>query len=224
MTDPLWTQVDQYLAERLVGRDEALEAALRDSLAAGLPSIQVTPLQGKFLFLLARAVRAQRVLEVGTLGGYSAIWLGRAIAPSGRLTTLELDPRHVAVARANLMRAGLASIVEVVEGPALESLARLSASGQGPFDLIFIDADKQTTLEYVQRAEALSRPGTVIVVDNVVREGGILDTSSLDPKVQGIQRFLTALSTDPRVSATVLQTVSEKKHDGFALLVVDRPR
>ena len=224
MTDPLWTQVDQYLAERLVGRDEALEAALRDSLAAGLPSIQVTPLQGKFLFLLARAVRAQRVLEVGTLGGYSAIWLGRAIAPSGRLTTLELDPQHVAVARANLMRAGLASIVEVVEGPALESLARLSASGQGPFDLIFIDADKQTTLEYVQRAEALSRPGTVIVVDNVVREGGILDTSSLDPKVQGIQRFLTALSTDPRVSATVLQTVSEKKHDGFALLVVDRPR
>jgi predicted O-methyltransferase YrrM len=223
MTQELWTQVDEYLSSLVIGPDEALEATVRSSTAAGLPSIQVTPLQGKFLHLLARAVKAQRVLEIGTLGGYSSIWLARAIAPGGRLTTLELNPRHVEVARANIARAGLSSVIEVVPGPALETLARMVSSHAAPFDLVFIDADKPSTAEYLRWAEKLSRIGTVIVVDNVVREGAIVDPSSPDPSVVGIRRFLGELATDTSVSGTVIQTVSEKKHDGFALIVVDRP-
>lgn len=222
MSKELWTQVDAYLEAMVVGHDEVLEAALRSSEAAGLPPIQVTPLQGKFLHLLARAVHAQRVLEIGTLGGYSSIWLGRAVAPNGRVTSLELNPRHVEVAQANLARAGLSSVVEVVPGRALDSLARLAESHAGPFDLVFIDADKGAIAEYVDWAEKLARPGTVIVVDNVVREGGILDASSGDPNVLGVRRFLAKVGNDPRVSTTVVQTVSEKKHDGFALLLVER--
>lgn len=222
MTERLWTQVDSYLEEHLAQPDAALDAALRASEEAQLPSIQVTPLQGKFLHLLARAVRAKNVLEIGTLGGYSSIWLGRAVAPKGHVTTLELDPRHIEVARKNLSRAGLDSVVEVVPGPALESLARLSAEQAGPFDLVFIDADKPPTADYLRWAKKLSHPGTVIVVDNVVREGAVADPKDPDPRVQGIRRFVKELSEDTDLSATVLQTVSEKKHDGFALIVVDR--
>lgn len=222
MTERLWTQVDSYLEQHLAQPDAALDAALRASEEAQLPSIQVTPLQGKFLHLLARAVRAKNVLEIGTLGGYSSIWLGRAVAPEGHVTTLELDPRHIEVARKNLSRAGLDSVVEVVPGPALESLARLSAEHAGPFDLVFIDADKPPTADYLRWAKKLSHPGTVIVVDNVVREGAVADPKDPDPRVQGIRRFVKELSEDTDLSATVLQTVSEKKHDGFALIVVDR--
>lgn len=222
MTERLWTQVDSYLEEHLAQPDAALDAALRASEEAQLPSIQVTPLQGKFLHLLARAIRAKNVLEIGTLGGYSSIWLGRAVAPKGHVTTLELDPRHIEVARKNLSRAGLDSVVEVVPGPALESLARLSAEQAGPFDLVFIDADKPPTADYLRWAKKLSHPGTVIVVDNVVREGAVADPKDPDPRVQGIRRFVKELSEDTDLSATVLQTVSEKKHDGFALIVVDR--
>ncbi len=223
MSQELWTRVDEYLSSLVIEHDDVLEAALRSSADAGLPQIQVTPLQGKFLHLLARALKAQRVLEIGTLGGYSSIWLARAIAPGGHLTTLELNPRHVEVARANIARAGLTSIVDVVPGPALETLARLAASHAGPFDLIFIDADKPSIAEYLDGAEKLSRVGTVIIVDNVVREGAVVDPANPDPAVLGVRRFLAQLAADPKVSGTVIQTVGEKKHDGFALIVVNRP-
>lgn len=224
MTQQLWADVDHYVESLLVPSDATLEETLRSSHAAGLPSIQVTPPQGKFLHLLARAIGAQRVLEIGTLGGYSTIWLARALPPEGRLVTLELSPRHAEVARANIERAGLSSVVTIMVGPAMESLDRLARSGDRPFDLIFVDADKPNITEYVHGAERLSRPGSVIVVDNVVREGGLLDATSPDPAVQGVRRFVVDLARDPFATGTVLQTVSEKKHDGFALLVVDRPR
>lgn len=223
MTKELWSEVDAYLSKHLVGDDAALEEAVRDSQRAGLPAIQVTPLQGKFLYLLARALRAERILEIGTLGGYSSIWMGRAIAPNGRLTTLELNPRHAEVARANIARAGLTSVIEVIEGPALESLEKLARARAGPFDLVFIDADKARVPEYVAWGERLARPGTVLVVDNVVREGAVIDPSSPDPNVQGIRRFVADLGRDAHASGTVLQTVGEKHHDGFAFIVVERP-
>lgn len=224
MTKEVWAQVDAMISELVVPSDPILDAALAASRVGDLPSIQVTSAQGKFLHLLARAVGAKRVLEVGTLGGYSSIWLGRAVAPDGRVTTLELNPHHAEVARANLARAELSSVVEVVLGPALESLRRFIQERRPPFDLVFIDADKPLITEYLEASERLSHPGTVIVVDNVVREGEVLDATSPDPRVQGVRRFLEHLSGDRHVSGTVIQTVSEKKYDGFALLVVDRPR
>ncbi|HEY3988358.1 MAG TPA: O-methyltransferase [Acidobacteriaceae bacterium] len=222
--EALWTAVDAYLAEHLIARDEVLEAALKDSEAAGLPAIQVTALGGKMLQIFARMVGARRILEVGTLGGYSTIWLGRALPEDGRLITLEASAKHAAVARKNLERAGLMGSddakVELREGPALETLPQLAAEGAGPFDLIFLDADKEHNAEYFEWALRLSRAATVIVTDNVVREGAIIDPKSKDPMVRGTRRFFEAVSAEPRVTATAIQTVSGKKHDGFALLMV----
>lgn len=220
MHDDLWTAVDQFAAGLLHGRDEALDAALRASDEAGLPAIHVSPCHGKMLHLLARVVQARRILEIGTLGGYSAIWLGRALPPDGRLITLEADPRHAKVARANLARAGLDRLVEVRLGRALETLPLLAAEGAGPIDLTFIDADKEHIADYFEWAVRLSRPGSPILVDNVVREGAVLDGESADSAVQGVRRFLEQASRDRRISATVIQTVGVKKYDGFALAVV----
>jgi predicted O-methyltransferase YrrM len=217
----LWTAVDAYLADHLIAKDEVLEAALKDSEAAELPPIQVTALQGKMLQMFARMVGARRILEVGTLGGYSTIWLARALPENGRLVTLEAAAKHAAVARKNLERAGLMGKVELREGPALDTLPRLVAEGMGPFDLIFLDADKEHNAEYLQWAIRLARVGTVIVTDNVVREGAILDAASTDPMIGGPRRFFEAVAAEPHVTATAIQTVSGKKYDGFALLMVD---
>ncbi|HEX5760564.1 MAG TPA: O-methyltransferase [Thermoanaerobaculia bacterium] len=216
----LWTDVDRYITDLLIPSDPVPEAALSASEAAGLPAIQVTPAQGKLLHLLARAVGARAILEVGTLGGYSAIWLARALPAGGRLITLEAEPRHAEVARANLARAGLAGVAEVRLGPALETLPRLAAEGAGPFDLVFLDADKPNTPEYFRWALELSRPGTLIVADNVVRKGALADAASGDPNVQGMRRFMERLAAEPRVSATAIQTVGGKGYDGFALALV----
>jgi len=215
-----WTAVDRYYEALLEPPDPVLEAALRASAAAGLPDIQVSPLQGKLLQLLAKAVRARRILEIGTLGGYSAIWLGRALDPGGRLVTLELEPAHAAVARANLLRAGLSDRVEVRVGPAQETLPALAKEKGAPFDLVFIDADKPAYPEYLEWAVRLSHEGTVIVADNVVRRGDVVDAHSRDPNVQGVRRMHERLHGDPRLSATVLQTVGVKGYDGFTLAVV----
>ncbi len=220
MAQDQWTAVDRYLAGLLVPADPALDAALADSAAHGLPAINVSPPQGKLLHLLARIHGARTILEVGTLGGYSAIWLARALPPGGRMITLEFDPKHAAVARANLDRAGLTGVVEIRLGPALETLPKLAAEGRGPFDLVFIDADKPSTAEYFAWALKLSRPGTVIVVDNVVRSGGVADPANTDANVLGIRRFLEALAAEPRVTATAIQTVGGKGYDGFAIAVV----
>jgi len=212
----LWTAVDDYVEGLFEPRDEVLEAALRASAAAGLPDIQITANQGKFLQMLARLTGARRILEIGTLGGYSTIWLARALAPGGRLITLEYEPKHAEVARANLARAGLAGAAEVRVGAALDTLPRL----EGPFDLTFIDADKVNTPEYFAWAVRLSRPGSVIVVDNVVRDGALADASSNDVAVQAMRRFLEAAAQEPRVSMTVMQTVGGKGYDGFAIALV----
>jgi predicted O-methyltransferase YrrM len=220
--EAMWTAVDAYLAVHLIAKDEVLEAALRDSEAAELPPIQVTALQGKMLQMFARMVGARRILEVGTLGGYSTIWLARALPEGGRLVTLEAAAKHAAVARKNLERAGLlGKKVELREGPALETLPKLASEGVGPFDLIFLDADKEHNAEYLQWAIRLARAGTVIVTDNVVREGAVIDAASKDPMVQGTRRFFAAVAAEPRVTATAIQTVSGKKYDGFALLMVE---
>jgi len=215
-----WTAVDQYLNAMLVPQDAALEAALQASAAAGLPPINVAPNQGKLLHLLARLQGARAILEIGTLGGYSTIWLARALPAGGRLVTLEADARHAEVARANLARAGLNDVVDLCLGPALETLPRLALEGAGPFDLIFIDADKPSYPEYFAWALRLSRRGTLIVADNVVRNGAVLDPNSDDLSVQGARRFLELLGAEPRVSATAIQTVGSKGYDGFALAFV----
>ena len=221
--DPLWTETDDFL-ERLVGDgDEALSSAIRASQAAGLPDIQVSPLQGRMLQLLARAVRARRILEIGALGGYSGIWLARAIPPDGRFLSLELEPRHAEVARASLERAGLADRAEVRVGPALDSLAALERENLPPFDLVFIDADKENAAAYFDASVLLGHPGTVVIVDNVVRAGQIRDARTTDSKVQGTQRLLERMSVDPRVDWTVLQTVGRKGHDGWAVAWVRAP-
>lgn len=212
-----WSAVDRWFEERLVADDPGLAAALDASAAAGLPAIQVAPNQGKLLALFAQAVNARRVLEVGTLGGYSTIWLARALPPDGRVLTLEIDPKHAEVARGNLARAGVGDRVDVAVGPALETLDRLIADRAAPFDFVFIDADKESTLEYFERAVALVRPGALVVVDNVVREGAIADPARSDPPVEGIRRFLEHAARDPRVSVTAIQTVGAKGWDGFAL-------
>jgi predicted O-methyltransferase YrrM len=215
-----WTAVDAYLADLLGAEDPVLLEAIARSEDEGLPAIQVSALQGKLLSLLARMVGARRILEVGTLGGYSTIWLARALRDDGRLISLEIDPHHAAVARANLDRAGVAERVEVRVGRAAESLRLLVAENAGPFDLIFLDADKPSNAEYLELALRLSRTGTVIIGDNVVRNGGILDPYSSDPSIQGTRRFHELLASDPRVDATVVQTVGAKGYDGFSLAVV----
>ena len=217
-TDKEWTAVDDYLAQCFVPSDAALDATLAASEAAGLPSINVAPNQGKLLMLLARAIGARRILEIGTLGGYSTIWLARGLSPGGRLITLEANPAFAAVARANIARAGLGETVEVRVGRAIDTLPSVAA--EGPFDLIFIDADKPRTPGYFQWAVRLSRRGSLIVVDNVVREGAVLDAASDDANVQGMRRFFELAATDPRVNGTALQTVGSKGHDGLAVLLV----
>lgn len=220
MSHDTWVAVDRYLEDKFLPADPALDAALKASAAAGLPEIQVTPHQGKFLHVLARMQQAQRILEVGTLGGYSTIWLARALPPGGRIVTIELEPKHAAVARANFAAAGLAERIDLQVGRASDVLARLAAGGGPPFDFVFIDADKAGTADYFRSALNLSRPGTVIVVDNVVRKGAVADPASTDAAVQGIRRFNDVAAAEPRVTATALQTVGSKGHDGFALLLV----
>ncbi len=220
MTQEQWTAVDRYLTDLLVPPDPALDEALRTSAAAGLPSIHVSPNQGKLLHLLARLTAARTILEIGTLGGYSTIWLGRALPAGGRLITLEADPRHAEIARGNLARAGLAGVVELRLGPALDTLPQLAAEARGPFDLIFIDADKPAYPDYLTWSLKLSRPGSLIVADNVVRKGTVVDAASEDPTVRGVRRFLEMLAAEPRVSATAIQTVGSKGYDGLAIAVV----
>jgi predicted O-methyltransferase YrrM len=215
-----WTAVDAYFDGLLVGSDPALDAALEESGKAGLVPHAVAPNQGKLLHLLARIQGARSVLEIGTLGGYSTIWLARALPAGGRVVTLEVDGRAASIAARNLARAGLAGVAEIRTGPALESLPRLAAEGQGPFDLVFIDADKQSNPEYLAWALRLTRPGSVIIADNVVRDGAVADADSTDPRVHGVRRFTELLAAEPRVSATAVQTVGGKGWDGFVLALV----
>lgn len=215
-----WSATDTYLADFLIGDDPALDAALEANAAAGLRPIDVAPVQGKFLHLLARIRGARRVLEIGTLGGYSTIWLARAVGESGHVTTLEYEPRHAEVARANLDRAGVGARVDIRVGAALDTLPDLD----GPFDLVFIDADKENNSNYVREALRLSRPGTVIVVDNVVRAGAISDPEDDDSKVRASRELLAVLAAEPRLDATALQTVGVKGWDGFALALVVEPQ
>lgn len=214
-----WRAVDDYINDLLIGPDPDLDAALAANSTAGLPAIDVSPAQGKLLHLLARAIGARRVLEIGTLGGYSTIWLARALPPDGRLVTLEYEPGYAAVARENVDRAGVGTLVEIRQGRALDLLPDVD----GPFDLVFVDADKQSNAEYLGWALRLTRPGSVIVVDNVVREGRVLDADSDDDAVQATRRFNEVLAEEPRLSATEIQTVGSKGHDGFALAVVQGP-
>jgi predicted O-methyltransferase YrrM len=220
MNSPQWTAVDRYITDLFVRPDPALEAALEASAAAGLPAINVSPNQGKLLQLLALSHGARTILEIGTLGGYSAIWLARALPPGGRLVTLEADPTCAEVARGNLARAGLADVVELRLGPAQETLPQLEAEGRGPFDLIFIDADKPGYPDYFAWSLKLARRGTLIIADNVVRKGAVVDASSDDPTVQGVRRFNERLAAEPRVSATAVQTVGSKGYDGLAVAIV----
>lgn len=222
MSESRWNDVDSYVAGMFVPGDAMFENALATSDAAGLPAIQVSPVQGRWLELLARSLRATRVLEVGTLGGYSTLWLARGVGEQGRVVTLELDATHARVARANFAHAGFAERIELREGPARESLAALAGERGTPFDLIFVDADKPSLPEYFTQCLALSRPGTVIVVDNVVREGEVTRADSADPSVRGVRRMNELIAREPRVSATVIQTVGSKKWDGFAYLLVER--
>lgn len=220
MTPELWTTVDSYIADHLIEADPALLAALESSAAAGLPPIQVSPPQGKLLHLLARLIGARHILEIGTLAGYSTIWLARAVPPGGQVVTLEIDARHAAVAEANFARAGLGARVELRLGPALETLPRLAAERSEPFDLTFIDADKPNIPAYFDWALRLSRRGSVIVIDNVVRDGRVVAADDPDPNVQGVRRLIERLAGEPLCSATALQTVGGKGYDGFALVLV----
>jgi len=222
MSQELWTAVDEYICERLLAPDSALDAAAAASEAAGLPPIAVTANQGKLLELLVRIHGAQRVLELGTLGGYSTIWLARGLPAGARLVTLELDPGYAAVASENIARAGLSGVIDLRVGPALETLAAMHADGEEPFDLIFIDADKQNYPGYLEWSLKLSRPGTVLIGDNVVRAGGIIDPANDDAVVQGVRGFYELLADEPRVDATAVQTVGGKGHDGFALGIFNR--
>jgi predicted O-methyltransferase YrrM len=220
MTQETWDAVDAYINDSLVKPDEVLGAALRDSEAAGLPAISVSAPQGKFLSLLARIHGARSILEIGTLGGYSAIWLARALPPGGRVITLELDPKHARVARTNLDRAGFANIVQIRVGRAIDTLDELHRESAGPFDFIFIDADKPSNPEYFAWALKLSRRGSVIVVDNVVRGGKVADPACSDAAVEGVRRLNRMMGTEPRISATAIQTVGGKGYDGFAVALV----
>jgi predicted O-methyltransferase YrrM len=215
-----WTAVDEYIGGLLAPHDEALDAALRDSSAAGLPAIQVSAPQGKLLYLLARAIGARTVLEVGTLGGYSTIWMGRALPADGRLIALEASLEYAEVARGSIERAGLGDVVELRTGAALDTMALLEAEGAGPFDLTFIDADKVNTPNYFAWALEHSRPGALIVADNVVRDGALADPDSDEPTIPAQRRFHEMLAAEPRVSATTIQTVSGKGYDGFTIALL----
>lgn len=218
----IWKSVDNYFAGALIKDDLQLEQALKANREAGLPEIDVTPLQGRFLEVLVRATGARRILEIGTLGGYSTIWLARALPDNGSVVTLELEPKHAEVARANLANAGLAHRVDIRTGTATEALAALANESAQPFDFIFIDADKAGYPEYLKWSLRLSRPGTLIVADNVVRDGKVVDPNNPDPNIQGVRRFTDLLGREPRLSASVLQTVAGKGYDGFAIAVVLR--
>ncbi len=223
----LWTAVDAYIDGLLFANDAVLESALAASNQAGLPPISVTPSQGKLLCLLAQISGARNILEIGTLGGYSTLWLARALPPHGRILTLEFSAKHAEVARANFARAGFAEKIEVREGAALDTLPQIAAEGRGPFDLIFLDANKDGYPDYLAWALRLARVGTVIVADNVVRDGEILQTETADASVRGAQRFNAMLAAEssanyPRLSSTILQTVGSKGYDGFALARVLR--
>ncbi|MBN8845026.1 MAG: O-methyltransferase [Sphingomonadales bacterium] len=210
-----WQAVDDYIAGKLLGADDALAATLANNAAQGLPPIDVSPAQGKMLFLLAQMAGAKRILEVGTLGGYSTIWLARALPDGGELVTLELEAHHAAVARENFARAGLSDRIDVHVGPAAASLAAMG--DEEPFDFVFIDADKQSNAHYVDEAIRLGRRGMTIIVDNVVREGGVLDSDSGDERIEGTRALFDMLSVHPRLDATAVQTVGAKGWDGFVL-------
>jgi predicted O-methyltransferase YrrM len=216
-----WSAVEEYLVATLVKSDAVLDKALADSDRGGLPAINVSPCQGKLLNLIARMISARRILEIGTLGGYSTIWLARALPPSGRLITLEFLQKHADIARANVERAGLQDRVDIRVGRALDTLPAIAEESREPFDLVFIDADKESNRDYLGWAIKLSRPGTVIITDNVVRNGRVIDAENRDPTVVGTRRFLEALSNEPRLSATAIQTVGSKGWDGFTLAIVD---
>jgi predicted O-methyltransferase YrrM len=220
MSEGQWSAVDAFIEDQLLPSDRELQAVLEASRKAGLPSIQVSPPQGKLLNLLARAMGARAILELGTLGGYSSLWMARALPPGGRLVTLEADPTHAEVAHSNLAGAGMADRVEIRLGPALETLPKLLADGSGPFDLVFIDADKVGYADYLGWAHRLSRVGSLIVADNVIRGGSVVDPSSDDEASQGIRRFYRALATSPGLSATAIQTVGTKGYDGLAFILV----
>jgi predicted O-methyltransferase YrrM len=219
-SEATWAAVDAYLAETFSLEDEVLVAARLACAEAGLPAIEVTAPQGRFLQLLARMLRARSILEIGTLGGYSTIWLGRALEPGGRLVSLEIDPVRAAVARANLALAELGATCEVIVGPALETLPMLESRPLAPFDFVFIDADKPSIPAYFEWALRLSRRGSVIVVDNVIRRGAVSDANSTDPAVIGVRRLNELMAADRRVSCTTIQTVGLKGHDGFAMALV----
>lgn len=220
MTQTLFEQTDRYIADLLAPDDPVLATTEQSIIDAGIPAISVSANQGKFLYLLAQLCRAQRILELGTLGGYSGIWLARALPPGGLLTTIELEPAYAEVARQNFLRAGLADKVDIRIGRGLDVLPQLEAEGAGPFDLVFIDADKPPYTEYFRHALRMSRPGTIIVADNVVREGKVLDAGHPDERVQGVRRFNEMLAAEPGVTATILQTVGVKEWDGMAIALV----
>ena len=224
LSEDRWMEVDDYLCDLFVPSDPALDSALAACAAAGMPPINVSPNQGKFLFVMAKAIGARRVLELGTLGGYSTIWLARALPRDGRLVTIEVNVKHADVAHGNFARAGLSDVIDLRVGSALDVLPRLAGDGLSPFDLIFIDADKESYPAYLAWAIKLARAGTLILVDNVVRDGAVVDAQSDDPRVQGVRRFNALLAADPRVSATEIQTVGVKGYDGFAAIVVTTPR
>jgi predicted O-methyltransferase YrrM len=221
MADKIWNAVEEYFDAMLNAVDPELDAVVAASIAAGLPPIQVSAAQGKLLYLLALTQGAHRILEVGTLGGYSALWLARALPPGGRLVTLEVNPRHAEVARRNFDTTSVADRIEIYAGPAIDTLARLRAENTAPFDLVFIDADKANNLKYVQAALGLSRIGTLVIVDNVVREGSVLSAKH-DEAVQGVRSMTAWIGSEPRLAATVIQTVGNKGYDGFLLARVQR--
>ena len=220
MSQETWSAVDTYICDSLVPSDPVLDAALKASDAAGLPRINVAPNQGKLLQLLVQMQNARSILEIGTLGGYSTIWLARALPKDGHLISLEANPTHAAVAKANIARAGFADRVEVRVGKAIETLAVLVQEGRGPFDFIFIDADKPSNPAYLEWSLKLAHPGTVILCDNVVRDGAVADANSRDATILGVRRFFELVAENPRLSATAIQTVGSKGYDGFALMVV----
>ena len=222
MSDPRWNEVERWVADRIVPADDALTAAVANMRAHGLPSIQVEPPTGKLLNLLARMVRAEWILEIGTLGGYSTIWLARALPDGGKLITLEANPEFAAVAQANIAGAGLGEVVDLRVGPALDALPKILDAGEGPFDFVFIDADKSNQDRYLSWALDLTHVGSAIVGDNVIRDGRVLDPDASDENIKGIQRFMDLLGSEPRIDATAIQTVGSKGYDGFAVgLVVE---
>ena len=220
MSQDRWTAVERYFGDLLFPPDPALDAALADSVAAGLPPINVSAAQGRLLAFMAQMIQARRILEIGTLGGYSTIWLARALAAGGRIVTLEIDARHADVARRNFERAAVSDRIDLRLGPAHETLPAIQAEGLGPFDLIFVDADKPSYPEYLEWSIRLSRPGGVIIVDNIVRDGAVVDEHTADVRVQGVRRFNAALALERRVTATAIQLVGAKGYDGFAVMIV----